>query len=136
MWYRGQARLAALAASMAVSGLLPAFAQAPPPGPAPAPVANDPSGLYTRKNGDTVQIFLAEGRLYCRLISGAQTNFEMCHGMTFADGAWSGGGMKHPDMPGFMTFNGTLVGGSRSVDVTGCVIGKSICDGEVWMRSK
>lgn len=121
---------------VAVGFAAPLQAQAPAPGPAPVPPQNDPSGLYTRKNGDTVQIFLAEGKLYCRLITGTQSGFEMCHGMAFADGAWSGGGMKHPDMPGFMTFNGTLVGGVRSVDITGCVIGKSICDGEVWMRAK
>lgn len=136
MKVRVRADLAVLAMSMALGAVAPVYAQAPPPGPAPALAPNDPSGLYTRKNGDTVQLFLAEGKLYCRLISGALVNFEMCHGMTFADGAWSGGGMKHPEMPGFMTFNGTIVGGARSVDVTGCVIGKSICDGEVWMRAK
>ena len=129
-------RLAIVLVALALGSAAPAAAQAPPPGPAPVPSANDPSGLYTRKNGDTVQVFLAEGRLYCRLVTGAQANFEMCYGMTFADGAWSGSGMKHPDMPGFMTFNGTLVGGARSIAVTGCVIGKSICDGEVWMRAK
>jgi hypothetical protein len=38
--------------------------------------------------------------------------------------------MKHPDMPGFMTFNGTVTFGSNGLKIRGCAVG--VCQSEIW----
>lgn len=101
-----------------------------------APATADPTGRYTRKNGDVVQISVSSGKLYCRIVSGSQPGFEMCHGMSRSGSAWAGDAMRHPDMPGFMTFNGTVTGGGSSISIKGCAIGQSMCDSETWTKAK
>jgi uncharacterized protein (DUF2147 family) len=98
---------------------------------APA-TARDPSGHYKRPNGDKVQVWIAEGKLYCRIKEGKKPNFEMCHGMGPQGEDWFGKKMKHPGMPGFMTFNGTVTSDAKTLKIKGCAMGKAMCDSEVW----
>ncbi|WP_369027288.1 hypothetical protein [Qipengyuania sp. RANM35] len=100
---------------------------------APA-VAGDPTGNYQRKNGDKVHVWVAEDKLYCRITEGKKKDFEMCHGMSPQGEAWFGKKMKHPGMPGFMTFNGTVTHDAKSIKIKGCAMGKSMCDSEVWTK--
>ena len=86
-------------------------------------------GTYLRKGTQKVKVFVSGGKLYCQRMS---DKFEMCHGMTKSGNKWVGSNMKHPDMPGFMTFNGTVVFKADSLDIQGCVIGQSLCDAETW----
>ncbi|MBD3728674.1 MAG: hypothetical protein IE933_03115 [Sphingomonadales bacterium] len=97
-------------------------------------MAGDPSGNYKRKNGDLVRVWVTDGKLYCRIMEGSKPNFEMCHGMTESGEAWTGKKMKHPGMPGFMTFNGTVTNDATSLKIKGCAMGKSMCDSEVWQK--
>jgi uncharacterized protein (DUF2147 family) len=113
---------AALVAAIAALGMsAPAF-------------ASDPSGMYHRKNNDLVQVWITDGKLYCRIMQGSKPNFEMCHGMTLSGDEWTGKHMKHPSMPGFMTFNGTVTTDSDTIKIKGCAMGKSFCDSESWTR--
>ncbi|MCP5395553.1 MAG: hypothetical protein H6918_02245 [Sphingomonadaceae bacterium] len=102
----------------------------------PASAAADPTGAYKRKNGDTVRVWVTEGKLYCRITEGKKKNFEMCHGMTDSGEAWTGKKMKHPGMPGFMSFNGTVTSDASSIKIKGCAMGKSMCDAETWTKVK
>ncbi|MEE9432666.1 MAG: hypothetical protein V3V15_00315 [Sphingorhabdus sp.] len=97
-------------------------------------IASDPSGTYKRKNGDTVRVFLSKGKLYCRITKGKKKNFEMCHGMAKTATGYYGKKMKHPGMPGFMTFNGTVTYNATSLSIKGCAMGKSMCDKEKWSK--
>jgi uncharacterized protein (DUF2147 family) len=92
-------------------------------------------GNYTRPNGDPVQVFECNGLLCGRISGGEREGFEMLHGMrSTAAGEWQGSEMKHPGMPGFMTFNGTVTLEGASLSVRGCAIGQAMCDAEVWTR--
>jgi uncharacterized protein (DUF2147 family) len=83
---------------------------------------------YLRKGDQVIQVIEQDGKLYCRRVS---DKFEMCHGMTKQDdGSWTGKHMKHPDMPGFMTFNGTVTFGSNGLKIRGCAVG--VCQSEIW----
>lgn len=85
---------------------------------------------YLRKGSQEIQVFTNNGRLFCRRTS---DGFEMCHGMTEqADGSWKGKGMRHPDMPKFMKFNGTVVFSETGLNIKGCALG--ICDDEDWTK--
>jgi uncharacterized protein (DUF2147 family) len=86
---------------------------------------------YLRKGDQEVRVFTHEGKLYCRRTS---DNFEMCYGMEeSAAGTWTGANMKHPDMPKFMTFDGTVVVGSnKKLSIKGCMVGGAVCDEEIW----
>lgn len=95
-------------------------------------LAGDPSGEYLRKGKDTVHVWISEGKLYCKITKGSRPNFEMCHGMAPEGEAWKGKHMKHPSMPGFMTFNGTVTNDDKTLKIKGCAIG--ICDSEVWTK--
>jgi uncharacterized protein (DUF2147 family) len=101
-----------------------------------AAFAVETAGDYTRPNGDKVKVSVSAGKLYCKIVSGGQTGFEMCHGMakTAAD-VWKGENMKHPSMPGMMTFNGTVTFSSSGLSIKGCAIGESMCDAESWTRN-
>jgi len=90
-------------------------------------------GTYLRKGSQKIKVWVSGGKLYCRRKS---DGFEMCHGMTKSGSKWKGGNMKHPDMPGFMTFNGTVTFGATSLHIKGCAIGQSMCDAENWTLSK
>ncbi|WP_338467069.1 hypothetical protein RXV95_00485 [Novosphingobium sp. ZN18A2] len=113
---------AILAAAVAVGLASPAFS------------ATDPSGNYKRKNGDLVHVWIDGGKLYCKITQGKKKDFEMCHGMSPVGETWQGKHMKHPGMPGFMTFNGTVTSDPGSIKIKGCAFGKSMCDSEVWQK--
>lgn len=104
-------------------------------GPAWA-AARDPSGTYTRPNGDVVRVWITDDKLYCRITEGKKVDFEMCHGMEANDDEdrWEGRKMKHPGMPGFFTFNGRVVSDESTLTIRGCALGNSMCDSEVWER--
>jgi uncharacterized protein (DUF2147 family) len=99
--------------------------------------AAEPNGLWTRPNGEAAQVSQKGGRLYCKIVKGNSPGFEMCNGMEkTGDGKWQGASMKHPEMPGFMTFNGTVTAESASLTIKGCAIGQVMCDAETWTRAK
>jgi uncharacterized protein (DUF2147 family) len=93
--------------------------------------AADVNKTYMRKGDQEIRVFTSDGKLYCRRTS---DNFEMCYGMEEAgNGTWKGANMKHPDMPKFMTFDGTVVVGSnKKLSIKGCMVGGSVCDEEIW----
>lgn len=86
---------------------------------------------YIRKGDQPIDVAVKGGKLYCTRTS---DGFEMCNGMTKSGNAWTGGGMKHPDMPGFMTFNGTVTMTASSLTIKGCAVGQSMCDSETWKK--
>jgi len=87
-------------------------------------------GTYVRKGDQVIKIHTEDGLLYC---TRASDGFELCHGMTEqADGTWKGKKMKHPDMPRFMTFNGTVTFKTGLVSLKGCAAGDSLCRSEDW----
>ena len=96
--------------------------------------AAGPEGQWKRKNGDTVQVSVKGGKLYCAIVAGAKPGFEMCQGMEGAGNAWSGKKMTHPSMPGFMKFNGTVAVSGDTLNIKGCAVGQSMCDSEKWSR--
>lgn len=105
--------------------------------PAWAQTTADVVGAYTRPNGDAVEVYTCDGLLCGRITSGERSGFEMLHGME-STGAneWRGNRMKHPSMPGFMTFNGTVTASGDTLSVRGCAIGESFCDAEIWARQR
>ncbi len=90
---------------------------------------------YLRKGTQEIRVFTSKGKLYCRRTS---DNFELCYGMEKqADGSWKGKHMRHPDMPKFMIFNGTVIIGSNDkLSIKGCAVGNSLCDSEIWDLKK
>ena len=99
--------------------------------------ADEAAGTYKRPNGDPVRVSVNGGKLYCQITGGKQAGFEMCHGMAKTGAnTWQGSGMKHPSMPGFMTFNGTVTVTPASLTIKGCAVGQSMCDSETWARQK
>ena len=103
---------------------------------APAAWAAEIVGDYTRPNGDKARVSVSDGKLYCKIVSGAQAGFEMCHGMEKTGaGTWQGANMKHPSMPGMMTFNGTVTATGAGLSIKGCAVGQSMCDAENWARN-
>lgn len=97
-----------------------------------APAALAETTQWLREGSDIINVTVKGGKLFC---TRASDGFEMCHGMSSqGGGTWSGPNMKHPDMPGFMTFNGTVVIGSSKLKIEGCVLGGSICDAEIWVK--
>ena len=95
------------------------------------------TGMYKRPNGDLVEVSVKGGKLYCANVQGGQQGFEMRHGMSkTGPGVWQGAEMKHPSMPGFMTFNGTVTFAAAGLSIKGCAIGQSMCDAEDWTRAK
>ena len=88
-------------------------------------------GNYLRKGSQVIKVYTSGGRLYCKRKS---DGFEMCHGMSGSGNVWKGGHMKHPDMPGFMTFNGTVTFTASGLSIKGCAVGQSMCDAEKWTK--
>lgn len=87
-------------------------------------------GTYVRKGDQVITLHTEGGLLYC---TRASDGFELCHGMALqADGTYKGKKMKHPDMPKFMTFNGTVTFGEGMVSLKGCAAGNSLCQSEDW----
>ncbi len=98
-------------------------------------IAGNETGNWKRKNGDLVSVSVKDGGLYCKITSGSKVGFEMCHGMKSAGtDVWKGKTMKHPSMPGFMTFNGTVTVTGDKLEIKGCAVGNGMCDKEVWTR--
>jgi uncharacterized protein (DUF2147 family) len=99
--------------------------------------AAEPTGTWVRPNDEVAQVSQRGGLLYCKIVTGKSPGFEMCHGMKkTGDDTWQGGGMKHPEMPGFMTFNGTVTLQAASLSIKGCAVGQMMCDAETWTRKK
>ena len=88
-------------------------------------------GTYLRKGNQQIRVVKKGGKLFCTRKS---DGFELCNGMTKKGNAWKGKKMKHPDMPRFMTFNGTVTFKKSSLSIKGCAIGNSMCDSEVWKK--
>ena len=88
-------------------------------------------GKYTRHADDgpqTIVVQVIDGALFCTRES---DDFEMCNGLVLSDDArWRGRTMKHPDMPSFMTFNGTASFSETQLNLRGCAMG--VCDAETW----
>lgn len=97
-------------------------------------VRADPSGQWRRPNGDMVQVSSVGGKLNCKITKGSKSGFEMCNDMSGSGNAWRGTGMKHPDMPSFMSFNGTVAVKGNTLSIKGCAIGETVCDSETWIR--
>ncbi|MCF6220500.1 MAG: hypothetical protein L3J65_05250 [Robiginitomaculum sp.] len=102
--------------------------------------AAGPEGMWVRrKKGQDVRVSFKDGAMYCTIInrtkkSGkAKKDFEMCHGMMAEGDAWKGKKMKHPEMPKFMTFKGTVTVEGDVLKIKGCA---GICDSEKWDRAK
>ena len=93
--------------------------------------AQEVNKTYIRKGDQEIRVFTVDGKLFCRRTS---DNFEMCHGMELAGAStYKGAKMKHPDMPKFMTFDGTVViGSNKKLSIEGCMVGGAICDAEIW----
>ncbi|MFC6687215.1 DUF2147 domain-containing protein [Jhaorihella thermophila] len=86
--------------------------------------------IYIRNGEEQVEVSERGGLLYCTRLS---DGYEMCNGMKKADdGSWRGKKMKHPDMPRWMSFNGTVTFSERGLRIKGCTLG--ICDSETWSR--
>ena len=89
-------------------------------------------GTYTRKGSQSILVHVEDSRLYCTRVS---DGFELCHGMTEQeDGSWKGKKMRHPDMPRFMKFNGTVTFAGAEMSIKGCAFGNSMCDSETWPK--
>jgi len=103
---------------------------------APALADEDVVGQWKRPNGDLVEARLADGKLECAILQGSRPGFEMCHDMVKQGDAWVGSAMKHPEMPGFMSFNGTVVVFGDELRIKGCALHEAFCDSETWTRAQ
>jgi uncharacterized protein (DUF2147 family) len=94
-------------------------------------------GTWKQPNGDLARVYDCGGKLCAKVIKGEREGLEMFNGMTPAGAnRWQGGHMKHPGMPSFFTFNGTVTVEGKEMKVKGCAIGQSMCDSEVWTRAR
>ena len=85
---------------------------------------------WLREGSQVITVTDDGGKLMC---TRASDGFEMCNGMTSTGaGTWGGPKMKHPDMPGFMTFNGTVTVDGDSLSIKGCAV--KVCDSETWTK--
>ena len=92
-------------------------------------------GKWKRPNGTIADVYMCGAKLCGKIIAGQPTGFEMFHGMTMVSQMqWQGSQMKHPSMPSFMTFNGTVRLSGDILKVKGCAVGQSMCDEETWTR--
>jgi len=95
--------------------------------------AQEAFGEWLRPDGTIALTTECDGGLCGELISGEQTGMVMFQSLkSSGDDQWKGD-MKHPDMPGFMTFNGTVTLGDGELMVQGCAVGGSMCDAETWV---
>ncbi|MDQ2091848.1 hypothetical protein [Marimonas arenosa] len=87
---------------------------------------------YVRAGKEKINVVDKGGRLYCTRVS---DGYEMCNGMLKQqDGSWKGKKMKHPDMPRWMSFNGTVIFTTAGLSIKGCAVG--MCDSESWAKVK
>ena len=69
--------------------------------------ASAETSQWLREGSQIINVTYSGEALYC---TRASDGFEMCHGMSkTGNGTYGWPNMKHPDMPGFMTFKGTVV---------------------------
>jgi len=94
-----------------------------------------PAGKWKRPNGSIAKVWMCGGGLCGKVIKGKGAGVVMFNGIHKKGNAWKGK-MKHPSMPGWMTFNGTVTGGGSKLHVKGCALGQSMCDSETWTRIK
>ena len=94
-----------------------------------------PAGNWKRPNGSIAKVWSCGGGLCGKVVEGKGAGTVMFNGIKKSGAVWKGN-MKHPDMPGFMTFNGTVSGGGKTLNVKGCALGQSMCDAETWTRIK
>jgi uncharacterized protein (DUF2147 family) len=94
-----------------------------------------PAGTWKRPNGSTAKVWMCGGGLCGKVTKGKGAGTTMFNGIKKSGKAWKGN-MKHPDMPSWMTFNGTVAGGGKTLRVKGCMIGGAMCDAETWQRIK
>ena len=88
--------------------------------------------IRPHKTGEQqITVVITDGSLWCTRVS---DGFEMCNGMTEnEDGTWGGKNMRHPDMPKWMKFNGTVYFNDGGLRIKGCAI---ICDSEDWSKTE
>ncbi|WP_333823729.1 hypothetical protein [Pinisolibacter sp.] len=89
-------------------------------------------GMYKRPNGTTAKVWTCGGKL-CATVQESKFNMFLSGIAPAGEGTWKGD-MKHPDMPGFMTFNGTVTTTGKGLKVQGCAVGQSMCDAENWTK--
>lgn len=94
--------------------------------------AAGPDGIYTRPNGTTAKVWTCSGKL-CATVQESKFSMFLSGIAPAGEGTWKGD-MKHPDMPGFMTFNGTVKTTPKGLSVQGCAMGQSMCDAETWTK--
>ena len=98
-------------------------------------LAATPWGKWKRPNGSIAKVWKCGGGMCGKVIAGKGKGVVMFNGIKRSGGVWKGN-MKHPAMPSFMTFNGTVRLMGRRMKVQGCAIGNSMCDAETWVRVK
>ena len=88
--------------------------------------------IRTHKNTDQeIDVSIKDGTLWCTRVS---DGFEMCNGMTEnEDGTWGGNNMRHPNMPKWMKFKGTVYFLEGGLKIKGCAV---ICDSEEWSKAE
>ena len=88
--------------------------------------------IRPHKTGDQqINVVITDGALWC---TRASDGYEMCNGMTEnEDGTWGGKNMRHPDMPKWMKFKGTVYFNDGGLKIKGCAI---ICDNEDWTKAE
>ncbi len=80
-----------------------------------------------KKGDQLIDVTITDGALWCTRVS---DGFELCNGMTEnEDGTWGGKNMRHPDMPKWMKFKGTVYFVEGGLKIKGCAV---ICDSEEW----
>ncbi len=92
------------------------------------------SGNWKRPDGSTVKVWKcgAARTLLCAH-SGSTRMFDGIAPFQGRTNMWSGN-MKHPDMPGFITFNGTALFTGKTIKIQGCMLGNSMCQSETWKK--
>ncbi len=90
-------------------------------------------GVYLRNNEEFILVRTTdEGLMYCTRVG---DGFEMCGGLTLQDdGIWGGNGMKHPNMPKFMTYTGAVLITNDALAIEGCTTADAQCDTETWLK--
>jgi len=85
-----------------------------------------------KDEAQNIEVTLKDRALWCTRVS---DGFEMCNGMTEGeDHLWRGKNMRHPDMPKWMKFNGTVAFLETGLNIKGCALG--ICDAEDWTKAE
>ena len=74
--------------------------------------------IRPHKTGDQqITVAITDDALWCTRVS---DGFEMCNGMTEnEDGIWGGKNMRHPDMPKWMKFKGTVYFNDSGLKIKG-----------------